>query len=580
MRFLLSLLVLILMSTSSVAQVADKPVSEWIKELSNPEDKKNHASRLLLDSVVNTGDSSKIKKLLLQLQAREEGSNKYFKIRLNLFRAVALYRIDVLRSDMASKPEVMQLMKQSMQQANEINDEYLVAYVSWVYFYLSNTYNESDLSVMYAMYSAELNEKLFGTNEFPSYHFLAAEMFRMREYDKCKRYCLKWLRLAPVRETKDYGMFKMMITNTLALTYHRMGDYDSAMFYYDKALILAAKLEKREWKGIISGNMGQVYYLRQQYDSAIPLLETDYRISMEHKYYFDAANALQWSARANADLGKRAKALQQIREALALIKLLPHENYERNIYEAAVKVYTVNGLMDSALYFSGLYQKLHDAIEKKINTSSVTISNERLNEEKNMYTIRMLQQDKKSKQLQRNLIILGIVLLAVISVFIVNRQRIKSKYLNEVVEREKKLISTELAAAEQQKEMSTRHSMEKSILIENLELMKHKDANAVQQENISVLSNLTILTEQDWDSFKELFEKTYPMFFQKLKSKAPGITVAEQRMAALTRLQLNTRQMASMQGISPDSVHKTRQRLRQRLGVSNEINLENFLVTF
>ncbi len=54
---------------------------------------------------------------------------------------------------------------------------------------------------------------------------------------------------------------------------------------------------------------------------------------------------------------------------------------------------------------------------------------------------------------------------------------------------------------------------------------------------------------------------------------------AEQRMAALIRLQLTTRQMASMQGISPDSVHKTRQRLRQRIGVTNETNLEEFFVS-
>ena len=106
--------------------------------------------------------------------------------------------------------------------------------------------------------------------------------------------------------------------------------------------------------------------------------------------------------------------------------------------------------------------------------------------------------------------------------------------------------------------------------------MRETNASTVQQETIAVLSNLTILTEQDWDQFKELFEKMYPMFFQRLKTSAPDITVAEQRMAALTRLQLTTRQMASMQGISPDSVHKTRQRLRQRMGVSNDTNLEEF----
>ena len=47
-------------------------------------------------------------------------------------------------------------MKQAMQEANETNDEYLIAYTSSVYSYICGSYNEPDLSVMYAMLSAEL----------------------------------------------------------------------------------------------------------------------------------------------------------------------------------------------------------------------------------------------------------------------------------------------------------------------------------------------------------------------------------------------------------------------------------------
>ena len=52
------------------------------------------------------------------------------------------------------------------------------------------------------------------------------------------------------------------------------------------------------------------------------------------------------------------------------------------------------------------------------------------------------------------------------------------------------------------------------------------------------------------------------------------ITISEQRMAALTRLRLTTSQVASMLGISVDSVHKSRQRLRQRLQVGTVVNLD------
>jgi DNA-binding CsgD family transcriptional regulator len=57
----------------------------------------------------------------------------------------------------------------------------------------------------------------------------------------------------------------------------------------------------------------------------------------------------------------------------------------------------------------------------------------------------------------------------------------------------------------------------------------------------------------------------------------PDITVAEQRMAALTRLHLSTKQMASMLGISPDSVYKIRQRLRKWLQLDDEVTTETYL---
>ena len=57
----------------------------------------------------------------------------------------------------------------------------------------------------------------------------------------------------------------------------------------------------------------------------------------------------------------------------------------------------------------------------------------------------------------------------------------------------------------------------------------------------------------------------------------PDITVAEKRMASLIRLHLNTKQMASMLGISTDSVYKIRQRLRKRLQLDDELATETFL---
>jgi DNA-binding NarL/FixJ family response regulator len=126
--------------------------------------------------------------------------------------------------------------------------------------------------------------------------------------------------------------------------------------------------------------------------------------------------------------------------------------------------------------------------------------------------------------------------------------------------------------------MFTENIVEKTSLIEKLESqVKGKEATADQQAIISELGRQTILTEEDWNRFKSLFEKIYPGFFINIKDKFPDITLAEQRMAALTRLRLTTKQIASMLGISVDSVHKSRQRLRQRFQVGTDANLDELV---
>jgi hypothetical protein len=150
----------------------------------------------------------------------------------------------------------------------------------------------------------------------------------------------------------------------------------------------------------------------------------------------------------------------------------------------------------------------------------------------------------------------------------------------ERIKKEKTLMEQEIASAQTQLKMFTESIIEKTSLIEKLEQqVKGKEITADQQAVISELTRQTILTEEDWNKFKSLFEKIYPGFFISLKEKFPDITLAEQRMAAFTRLQLTAKQMASMLGISVDSVHKTRQRLRQRLRVNPESSLEEIMTT-
>src|SRR6185503_18106523 len=114
---------------------------------------------------------------------------------------------------------------------------------------------------------------------------------------------------------------------------------------------------------------------------------------------------------------------------------------------------------------------------------------------------------------------------------------------------------------------------------ENLQQqLLQREITTEQHQHIIELTHQTLLTDADWDKFKSLFEKVFPGFFIKLREQAMDITLAELRMAALIRLQLTTKESAALLGVSQDTIHKTRQRLKQRLQLAPEADLDHLIL--
>jgi DNA-binding CsgD family transcriptional regulator len=312
--------------------------------------------------------------------------------------------------------------------------------------------------------------------------------------------------------------------------------------------------------------------MQGKYDTAYVLLKNDYRASKKSGYYDNAANSLQWAARANLAKGNKTTALSEVREAFQLLKLWPDAGYLRNAYYTTTQIFREMSVYDSAFYYNNLWSAINDSLEKVVATSSLSISKARLNDETSRYNIQKLNREEKAELLKRNFIIAAIILISIIVFLYLNRSRIKLRHKQETAD-------AEVIAAKEKLQLFTENIIEKTALIETLEKQVSKKLSTnEQQEIISALSSQTILTEADWEKFKTLYETIYPGFFTKLKTTIPDITVSEQRMAALIRLHLTTRQMASLLGISPNSVNKTKQRLRQRFNLPVDVNVEEFII--
>jgi tetratricopeptide (TPR) repeat protein/DNA-binding CsgD family transcriptional regulator len=576
---------------TAVCQYADLNPKELAKKLSDPTDQKNETAISIYNSLSRL-DSVKSFDFLDKLGKRSSTTNHYFLARYNCLRA-EVTRIFTPSDPVSTsfkkdsiKRKITTLLDEAMRQAYIVDDDHLAAYVSSVYGSIMGNLGNTEKALMYLMYGAELYDKVHLHGEMATYLILGETLWKVREYEKSIYYTKIAIVLITDShkgspESRKFSI--VMCNNTVGLAFHRMGFYDSAFFYYEKSIKLSSELSDRRagkvWHCIVSGNMAQIDFAQGKYSLALPLFVTDYQSSKENAFYDDAGNSLQWAAKTNLALGNKAEALQQIRESFTLLKKWPNPaNYFQNAYLTASHIFKALGNDDSAYYYSGKYNMLHDSLEKSIYQSSISVSQLRLNNEKDRYNIQQLEQEKTDQLQKRNYIIALILLVAAIVLLLINRQRQKLKHKVQMDLAEKIKIQGEMESARTQLKMFTQNIVEKSNFIEKLESqISNKMATSEEKELIEDLSHQTILTEEDWLNFKMLFEKMHPDFFSKINKQVDNITQAEQRMAALTLLHLTTKQMAAVLGISPNSVIKARQRLRQRLNLQTDQQAEEFI---
>ena len=98
-------------------------------------------------------------------------------------------------------------------------------------------------------------------------------------------------------------------------------------------------------------------------------------------------------------------------------------------------------------------------------------------------------------------------------------------------------------------------------------------------DNRQELETLTpfILKKDGEIRFRQCFELLYPHFLYRLRERIPAITRREELLSMLIVLKQNNKEIAELLSIAPRSVLMLRHRFRQKLGLSSEYSLENFI---
>jgi len=417
------------------------------------------------------------------------------------------------------------------------------------------------------------------------------------------------------KEKKDETQIANILNN-LGLVHWRLGDNQSAMDCYKESNRLAEKLGLKRLTGLTFTNQSLIQKEQHKFEEAIDNNKKAINIFQELNSSRDLAIAYNNQGQIFKNQSKNDSALVNYLKAIRIYNKIDYKDGMAATYYNLAEIYTRKGQKEKAVSSAskslqaGLeseskvrisegyrklgetyenfnepdsalkYQKKYAEFEKEIliaNQSEKLIEEQaKLGNEVKTLRIQNLEKEKIIAQNRLWLIAVSILILLLFVSLVVYRRiskiKMKEKELELELENSQKILQVK------KKELRSYivDLSQKNQLINELqqELSSESDKNEIQ---VAQLLNQKILTDEDWDKFKEKFSAIYPEFLPKLKLLKTSLTEAEIRLLVLLRLKLSGKEMAATLGISPQSVRVTKMRLKKKLQEENYESVEDFL---
>lgn len=350
----------------------------------------------------------------------------------------------------------------------------------------------------------------------------------------------------------------------------------------------AIRLKLPSWIAISDIQLAQLYFLKSNYHDALLLLNE----TKKHNYSnWDLKMVVNYHLLKIKIYDKLNESLNVRVEYSVLDKLLLMKNPEEYIDK-----------LEDIIWAKGMTKKHEGKFEESFKfLDSAYVLSIKNNKYRNYELIKKADEkeniDKYLKQkselnYQRKLSItifisavLLIISLLYIAYIILQKQKIKSKQKHLELEIKNQEIKTELNSVSSQLADLTNSLLEKNkkiqfyqdeiASIESKNTLNPKDEERRIQLNL--LLSKAILTDDQWNQFKRAFEVVHVQYIDKVKTLLPFLSESELRYLVLLKMNLSSKEIASLLGIKSDSIRMYRLRIRKKHHLNNDTDIENLI---
>jgi len=403
--------------------------------------------------------------------------------------------------------------------------------------------------------------------------FIGSIYYETGNYDKAETYLQNIQQLDSIN---DY-VHKQSL-NTLALISKQQNDTAKALMYFQRTLTVSLAQHDSTWMGVCYSNIGSLYLSAKQYDKAYPLLEQGSRVSVARKQWGDAFSDLLFLARIDLIRNNTTTAKNRIDSAMSLQKFYSTMPGRKNLYEALALFYQKTNQPAKELETQQKLLSVKDSLAANKDEQAYRRIQLRMETEKHLSGIDKLESQAKASELKRNAVIAVLMLVLVVLALVYNRYRLKANNNAAILQAEKLRTEEKLKNARQLLQNFTANTRQKNELIEQfateLERLKgNLPGDPVYEErlkNFDKLVRSTILTDAEWENFRNLFDKVHKGFFARLEKKLPDLSLNDTRLISLIKLGLSNLEMGNMMGMTAAAIEQAKLRLREKIHPSHD----------
>lgn len=450
---------------------------------------------------------------------------------------------------------------------------------------------------------------------------------RRNNYDKAMSYYLEGMK---VKEQSGNSKKIGRSYHNIAILYREMHDFENAVLHMEKALPLR-KHDSISY-GISLNNYGIVYRMQRKYERAVQLFDSAKVYFGDHIRVADVNNNIanvyskqkrhkealaiqqrsiriqkkydkeEWLSHSYRNAGAMCRRLRNLKDAVQyldsaeqLARKMGDRKLLGTIYRERYKIENVRKNYYQSLQYYRTYKKYQDSVysvaeskklkqleldyqfKKEVLTDSLNYA------AKKAELVKVAENERTQKQWYVILLVLAFILLIVLFLMLNFRRKLYAQS-SQRKEAETQLLNEKVNFSRYQIErliednrMRTSFNTE---LIERIKQLKNNSANrALLTEYQSILAQLQnqAKAEKRLDGISKTLLLNDQTFELKLSEKFPELTKSERDVCLLIHLNLSSKEIMNLRGMSQSSIKSIRHRIRKKLEVPKGEELELFI---